>query len=407
MPQERQEAPLAVMAKPVGSRCNMRCAYCYYLDKGKYSESRKQTRMSFGLLEKLIRQTIDASPGPVVSFTWHGGEPTLAGMDFYKKALELERKYLPRGWEAWNNLQTNGLLLNEGWCRFLKENRFDVGLSIDGPAPVHDKNRRFLNGAGTFERVRASIRRLRDAGLEPDLLCTVNDVSQEAPLEVYRALRETGCGWVQFIPVVLRDGSEGILPGSVTPEGYGSFLTAVFDEWVTHDLGVLDVQLFAEMARVLAGGEASLCWMSPTCGHVLIAEEDGAVYSCDHFVDPEHRLGSLREGSLARMAGSAFQRAFGLAKRDTLTGECRACPWLRFCNGGCPKDRFGLSAEGQPGQYWLCPGLKTFFAHAQPILEKVMAMSAQGKKPPETMAVLNRLASAGSGSRSGVLTQQR
>ena len=407
MPQERQEAPLAVMAKPVGSRCNMRCAYCYYLDKGKYSESRKQTRMSFGLLEKLIRQTIDASPGPVVSFTWHGGEPTLAGMDFYKKALELERKYLPRGWEAWNNLQTNGLLLNEGWCRFLKENRFDVGLSIDGPAPVHDKNRRFLNGAGTFERVRASIRRLRDAGLEPDLLCTVNDVSQEAPLEVYRALRETGCGWVQFIPVVLRDGSEGILPGSVTPEGYGSFLTAVFDEWVTHDLGVLDVQLFAEMARVLAGGEASLCWMSPVCGHVLIAEEDGAVYSCDHFVDPEHRLGSLREGSLARMAGSAFQRAFGLAKRDTLTGECRACPWLRFCNGGCPKDRFGLSAEGQPGQYWLCPGLKTFFAHAQPILEKVMAMSAQGKKPPETMAVLNRLASAGSGSRSGVLTQQR
>ncbi|MBR4702813.1 MAG: anaerobic sulfatase maturase [Oscillospiraceae bacterium] len=398
---------MAVMAKPVGSRCNMRCAYCYYLDKGKYSESRKQTRMSFGLLEKLIRQTIDASPGPVVSFTWHGGEPTLAGMDFYKKALELERKYLPRGWEAWNNLQTNGLLLNEGWCRFLKENRFDVGLSIDGPAPVHDKNRRFLNGAGTFERVRASIRRLRDAGLEPDLLCTVNDVSQEAPLEVYRALRETGCGWVQFIPVVLRDGSEGILPGSVTPEGYGSFLTAVFDEWVTHDLGVLDVQLFAEMARVLAGGEASLCWMSPVCGHVLIAEEDGAVYSCDHFVDPEHRLGSLREGSLARMAGSAFQRAFGLAKRDTLTGECRACPWLRFCNGGCPKDRFGLSAEGQPGQYWLCPGLKTFFAHAQPILEKVMAMSAQGKKPPETMAVLNRLASAGSGSRSGVLTQQR
>ena len=388
MPQERQEAPLALMAKPVGSRCNMRCAYCYYLDKGKYSGSRKQTRMSFGLLEKLIRQTIDASPGPVVSFTWHGGEPTLAGMDFYKKALELERKYLPRGWEAWNNLQTNGLLLNESWCRFLKENRFDVGLSIDGPAPVHDENRRLLNGAGTFARVREAIRRLRDAGLEPDLLCTVNAVSQDAPLEVYRALRETGCGWVQFIPVVLRDGEDGVLPGSVSPEGYGRFLTAVFDEWVTHDLGVLDVQLFAEMARVLAGGEASLCWMSPVCGHVLIAEEDGAVYSCDHFVDPEHRLGSLHEGSLARMARSDFQRAFGQAKRDALTGECLSCPWLRFCNGGCPKDRFGLSAEGQPGQYWLCRGLKAFFAHAQPILERVMAMSAEGKKPPEIMAEL-------------------
>ena len=388
MPQERQKAPLAVMAKPVGSRCNMRCAYCYYLDKGKYSENKKQTRMSFDLLEKLIRQTVAASPGPVVSFTWHGGEPTLAGLDFYRKALELEKKYLPKGWEAWNNLQTNGLLLNEGWCRFLKENRFDVGLSIDGSMEVHDLNRRLPNGAGTFGRVSASIRRLRETGVEPDLLCTVNEVSQGKPLEVYRALRDTGCIWVQFIPVVIRDARGGAAPGSVTPEGYGRFLTAVFDEWVRHDLGVLDVQLFAEMARIMAGGQASLCWMSPTCGHVLIAEEDGAVYSCDHFVDPEHRLGTLHEGSLARMAGGEFQRAFGLGKREKLTDECRACPYLRFCNGGCPKDRFGLSAEGQPGQYWLCPGLKAFFAHAQPVLERVMAMSAQGKTSPEIMAAL-------------------
>ena len=388
MPREGPETPLAVMAKPVGSRCNMRCAYCYYLEKGKYSENRKQTCMSYGLLEKLIRQTVAASPGPVVSFTWHGGEPTLAGMDFYKKALELEKKYLPKGWEAWNNLQTNGLVLNESWCRFLKENRFDVGLSIDGSMEVHDANRRLVNGGGTFGRVSASIRRLREAGVEPDLLCTVNAVSQEKPLEVYRALRDTGCIWVQFIPVVIRDGEGGTLPGSVSPEGYGSFLTAVFDEWVRHDLGVLDVQLFAEMARIMAGGQASLCWMSPTCGHVLIAEEDGAVYSCDHFVDPEHRLGSLRDGSLARMAGSEFQRAFGLAKKENLTGECRACPYLRFCNGGCPKDRFGFSAEGQPGQYWLCRGLKAFFSHAQPILERVMEMSARGKTPPEIMAEL-------------------
>ena len=388
MRSEGPETPLAVMAKPVGSRCNMRCTYCYYLDKGKYSENKKQTRMSFDLLEKLIRQTVAASPGPVVSFTWHGGEPTLAGLDFYKKALELEKKYLPKGWEAWNNLQTNGLLLNEGWCRFLKENRFDVGLSIDGSMEVHDLNRRLPNGAGTFERVSASIRRLRETGVEPDLLCTVNEVSQGKPLEVYRALRDTGAIWVQFIPVVIRDARGGAAPGSVTPEGYGRFLTAVFDEWVRHDLGVLDVQLFAEMARIMAGGQASLCWMSPTCGHVLIAEEDGAVYSCDHFVDPEHRLGTLHEGSLARMAGEEFQRAFGLGKREKLTDECRACPYLRFCNGGCPKDRFGLSAEGQPGQYWLCPGLKAFFAHAQPVLERVMAMSAQGKTSPEIMAAL-------------------
>ncbi len=390
MPQDRQDAPLAVMAKPVGSRCNMRCAYCYYLEKGKYSRNEKQTRMSFDLLERLIRQTIAASPGPVVSFTWHGGEPTLAGMDFYRKALELERKYLPRGWEAWNNLQTNGLLLNEGWCRFLKENRFDVGLSIDGSAEVHDANRRLIDGSATFERVRTSIRRLRDAGIEPDLLCTVNAVSEQKPLEVYRALRDTQCGWVQFIPVVIRDAKGGTDLRSASPEGYGRFLTAVFDEWVTHDLGILDVQLFAEMARIMAGGEASLCWMSPVCGHVLIAEEDGAVYSCDHFVDPEHRLGTLLESSLSRMAQSEFQRSFGLSKRDTLTGECRACPSLRFCNGGCPKDRFGLSTDGQPGQYWLCSGLKAFFAHAEPVLAKVMTMSAKGIKPAEIMKTLHK-----------------
>ena len=390
MPKERQDAPLAVMAKPVGSRCNMRCAYCYYLDKGKYSANVRQTRMSFDLLERLIRQTIAASPGPVVSFTWHGGEPTLAGMDFYRKALELEKKYLPRGWEAWNNLQTNGLLLNEGWCRFLKENRFDVGLSIDGPEAIHDRNRRQLGGGGTFERVHAAIRKLREAGIEPDLLCTVNAVSQEHPLEVYRALRETQCGWVQFIPVVIRDGSGAAAPGSVSPEGYGHFLKTVFDEWVTHDLGALDVQLFAEMARIMAGGEASLCWMSPTCGHVLIVEEDGAVYSCDHYVDPEHRLGTLREGSLTRMADSEFQRAFGQSKQNALTEECRACPWLRFCNGGCLKDRFGVSTDDQPGQYWLCPGLKAFFSHAEPILKQVMAMSAAGKKPREIMAALDQ-----------------
>ena len=389
MPKEGPESPLAIMAKPVGSRCNMRCAYCYYLEKGQYSESRKQTCMSYALLEKLIRQTIAASPGPIVSFTWHGGEPTLAGMAFYQKALELERKFLPKGWEAWNNLQTNGLLLNESWCRFLKENRFDVGLSIDGSEEVHDANRRQVNGAGTFVRVSSGIRRLREVGVEPDLLCTVNETSQDRPLEVYRALRDTGCGWVQFIPVVIRNPAGGTAAGSVSPEGYGSFLTVVFDEWVKHDLGVLDVQLFAEMARIMAGGQASLCWMSPTCGHVLIAEEDGAVYSCDHFVDPEHRLGSLHEGSLARMARGEFQLSFGQAKRDTLTDECRACPHLRFCNGGCPKDRFGTSADGQPGQYWLCTGLKAFFSHAEPILERVMALSAKGKTPAEIMAAMN------------------
>ncbi len=377
--------PFVVMVKPVGSRCNMRCAYCYYLEKGRYSAHEKQTRMSFALLEKLIRQTMESSPGPVVSFIWHGGEPTLAGLEFYRKAVELEKRYLPRGWQVWNNLQTNGLLLTDAWCRFLKENRFDVGVSLDGSQSVHDTHRRDLGGAPTWERTKKAVARLRRAGVEPDLLCTVNAATLRDPLGVYRALRETGCGWVQFIPVVAR-GADGQLTGeSVTPQGYGDFLTAVFREWVTHDLGKLDVQLFAEIARILAGGEASLCWMAPTCGRVVIAEEDGAVYACDHFVDPDHRLGDLAGSRLGSLVESPFQQAFGAGKQTALSGECGACPHLALCNGGCPKDRFGQSASGEPGQYYLCSGLRAAFDLAVPVLRQVMAWSRQGLSREDIM----------------------
>ena len=383
-----EKRPFVVMVKPVGSRCNMRCSYCYYLEKGKFSAHAKQSRMSFDLLEKLIRQTIEAAEGPVVSFTWHGGEPTLAGIDFYKKAVELERKYLPRGWQAWNNLQTNGLMLNDSWCKFLRDNRFDVGLSIDGAAWVHDKNRRDRGGAGTYERVVKAARRLQAVGIQPDLLCTVNADSATDPLGVYRGLRELGTGWAQFIPIVVRLPDGSIAPESVTPDGYGDFLCAVFDEWVTHDLGELDVQLFAETARIWAGGEASLCWMAPTCGRVLIAEEDGGVYACDHFVDAEHRLGSLTNARLDALANSERQFQFGDLKRDALTDECKRCPWLPCCNGGCLKDRFGLSEDGEPGQYYLCRGLKRFFAHAHGPMTRVMELSSQGVKPGEIMETL-------------------
>ncbi len=380
--------PFVVMAKPVGSRCNMRCSYCYYLDKGKLSSHAKQSRMRFDLLEKLIRQTIESSPGPAVSFTWHGGEPTLAGLEFYKRAVELERKYLPRGWEAWNNLQTNGLLLNDAWCRFLKENRFDVGLSIDGAQWVHDRNRRDLGDQGTYERVSRAIGRLQAVGIQPDLLCTVNAASAEDPLGVYRSLRGFGTGWIQFIPIVVPLGGAAVSPESITPAAYGRFLCTVFDEWIARDLGVLDVQLFAETARVWAGGQASLCWMAPTCGRVLIAEEDGSVYSCDHFVDPEHRLGNLATARIDRLADSQRQIFFGNSKRDTLTAECRRCQWLACCNGGCMKDRFGLSADGEAGQYYLCQGLKQFFSHAHAPMQRVMELSRSGYKPAQIMRQL-------------------
>ncbi len=373
------------MAKPVGSRCNMRCSYCYYLDKAKYSSSAVQSRMSDNVLEQMIKQTIELSGGPVVSFTWHGGEPTLAGIEFYRKAVELEKKYLPAGWQVWNNLQTNGLRISEEWCRFLKENRFDVGVSIDGSAAIHDRNRHTVNGDGTYSKVIRGIRLLKSAGIEPDLLCTVNSATAADPLGAYRALRDTGCGWVQFIPIVVRR-PDGILSKqSVTGEDYGKFLCAVFDEWAKHDIGRLDVQLFAEMARVMAGGEASLCWMSRTCGRVLIAEEDGSIYSCDHFVDSDHRLGNIRTDELGLLLDSDRQMVFGNSKETGLTSECRDCPYLRYCNGGCPKDRFGKSLDGEEGQYILCSGLKAFFSHAEPVMRRIMELSSAGLKPKEIM----------------------
>ena len=377
-----------VMVKPVGSRCNMHCDYCYYLEKGQYSEHVRQTRMSFELLEKLIRETINSCKGPVVSFVWHGGEPTIAGLDFYKKVVELERKYLPSGWQVWNNLQTNGFMMNDLWCEFLKENHFDVGVSFDGSARVHDAHRHDLKGGGTQARIARSIQRLRAHGIEPDILCTVNAKSCEDPLEVYRAIKETGAGWCQFIPIVVRAEDGSFTKESVTPDGYGQFLITIFDEWVRQDLGKIDVQVFAETARIMAGGEASLCWMAETCGRALIAEEDGAIYSCDHFVDDAHRLGMLQNADLGKMANSDFQIAFGNAKKENLTQECKVCPFLKYCNGGCPKDRFETSSEGEGGQYYLCGGLKAFFAHAEPILQKVMKMSREGKTPAEIMASL-------------------
>lgn len=371
---------IAVIAKPVGSRCNMNCAYCYYLEKGQYSTSKKQTRMSFALLEKLIKQTIEANEGPVVSFVWHGGEPTLAGLDFYKQVVALEKKYLPKGWQVWNNLQTNGLIINDEWCRFLRENRFDVGLSIDGDKLTHDKNRRDKGGNPTYDRIYRAAQKLKSYGIMPDLLCTVNAETVKTPIEVYRALRQLDTGWVQFIPVVVRDDEGNIDDISVTTEGYGDFLCAVFDEWIHNDLGRLDIQLFAETAKVWAGGKAGVCHMAETCGQVLVCEEDGSIYACDHFVDNEHRLGNLMANNLAKLAHSDGQIAFGNAKKDTLTDECKACPYLKACNGGCPKDRFG-----ENGQYYLCKGLKKYFAHADDMLHKVMELSRKGMKPNEIM----------------------
>lgn len=380
--------PFVVMAKPVGPRCNLECSYCYYLETERFYHRPHQFHMPDSLLETYVRQYIKTSPGPVVQFTWHGGEPTLAGLDFYRLAVELQKRYLPQGWACWNNLQTNGILLDDEWCAFLADESFDVGLSIDGTQRLHDACRKDHGGRGTYARAVEAVRRLQGHGIQPDLLCTVTSAIAKEPLEVYRTLRDLNTGWIQFIPIVNRMADRQATPESVTGEGYGQFLCAVFDEWVRRDLGRLDVQLFAEMLLVLSGGTANLCWMAPTCGRVLIVEHDGNVYPCDHFVTPERRIGDLETSTLSALVEAQAGAGFCAGKRDRLPSQCRSCPWLALCNGGCPKDRFASAEDGGPELNYLCGGLRQFFAHAEQPLRQIVQLRKRGAASDAILAAL-------------------
>jgi len=372
----------SVMAKPVGSACNLDCSYCYYLATPRPGPP----RMPDEVLERFIATYIASSPGPEVSFVWHGGEPTLAGLDFYRRVVELQARYLPAGWAVWNNLQTNGVILDDEWCAFLKANRFDVGLSIDGTRWCHDLYRVDARGHPSYQAAAAAVRRLQAHGIQPDLLCTVTPTTAAEPRAVYRALRDFGTGWIQFIPIHRRGADGRPTADSVGPEDYGDFLCAVFDDWVLHDLGHLEVQLFAETARMLAGGGPGLCWLAPVCGQAVVVEADGAVYSCDHYVNESHRLGEVTGADLGDLVNSATQQRFGELKRTQLPGKCLACPWLDLCNGGCPKDR--LVSGPDAGVNHLCPGLTKFFAHATPRLGQVVSRTKRGEKPDAIMAAL-------------------
>jgi len=368
------ERPVYVMAKPAGDRCNLSCRYCYYLGRGSGAV------MDERLLETFIQQYIEAQTAGQVLFTWHGGEPLLRPLSFYEKALELQRRYA-HGRHIDNCLQTNGTLLTDEWCRFLADNHFLVGISIDGPQPLHDSYRRSRQGGASWHDVMRGIALLQRHGVEWNAMATVNAANVDHPAAFYHFFRDIGCEFLQFTPIV-----EAHRPDcSITADQWGHFLCAVYDEWVRQDVGRLFVQLFDATLANWCGVAPGVCSMSATCGQAAVIEADGSVYSCDHFVRPDHRLGNISLQPLAAMLYSERQHQFGRRKFAALPRECRECRWLKACHGECPKNRLMTDSYGQPGLNWLCRGYRRFFAHVAADMDFMKAEIDAGRAPANIM----------------------
>lgn len=379
--------PFHVMIKPRGPICNLDCAYCYYLRKSSLYPEGEDFHITPECLETFIRDYIAAQPGPEVTIAWQGGEPTLMGLDFYRQAIAYQKKYLPAGWRCTHSFQTNGTLLTDEWCEFFKENNFLIGISMDGPEHLHDHYRRDKGDHPTHARVLNALQLLQKHEVDYNILCVVNNVNAAYPLEVYRFFRDLGVNWLQFIPIVEREG-DGVSARSVDPLAYGRFLAAIFDEWLLHDIGRIFVQIFEEAVAVWSGYEPSLCIFRETCGRALVMEHNGDLYSCDHFVAPPYKLGNIRQTNLAELVNSPDQRQFGHAKHDRLPSYCLECDVLFMCQGACPKDRFVKTPSGEPGLNYLCAGYKHFFHHADPWLRRLVQLLRQRLAPAAIMQVL-------------------
>ena len=383
-----------VMAKPTGARCNLRCDYCFFLEKESLYPG-SDFRMTDEVMEAYIAQTARAQRVPQVTLAWQGGEPTLMGLDFFRRARAAEEGRVPAGMAVERTLQTNGVLLDDEWCAFLAENDYLVGLSIDGPRELHDAYRHDAGGRPVFDRVVAAARCLQEHGAAFNVLCTVNAANAGHPLEVYRFFRDgLGGRFIQLIPIVeVETPAAGGRPGTVTarsvqPDDYGRFLSAIFDEWLRRDVGEMFVQTFDGVLASYLRGTSSLCIFQPTCGEGVALEHNGDLYSCDHFVDPAFLLGNILETSVGDLVRSERQRAFGQAKQDILPAFCRACEYLFACNGECPKNRILLTPDGEPGLSWLCAGLKTFFAHTERPMRLMADILERGGEAREVMALL-------------------
>ncbi len=389
-----------VMIKPTGPTCNLNCNYCYYLSKDTLLSTGSKWRISDETLENFIRQYIEQQNAKEIVFSWQGGEPTLLGLDFFKKVVALEKKYAPPYVRCENDLQTNGTLLNDEWCKFLRENNFLVGLSIDGPRNLHDQYRVYKNGKGSFEEVFRAAKLLNKHQVRFATLTVVNDFNGKHPLDVYRFLRdEVKSKQMQFIPIaepknftdtapqywnkndIPTEDSPRVHPHHpesfvaqwcVAPNDYGNFLIQIFDEWYKHDLGRIYVPFFDSAVEQWMGKPAPLCIFSPICGKGLALEHDGSLYACDHYVYPEYRVGNINELKLIDMALSKKQENFGYGKDRTLPEKCRQCRYLFACSGECPKNRFIKTKDGEFGLNYLCSGLFNYFQHIDPYIRKIV-----------------------------------
>lgn len=393
-----------VLAKPIGPICNLDCKYCFYLEKESLYPQVSRWAMREEVLDSYIRQYIAAHDTPVVDFAWQGGEPTLLGLEYFRKLVQIQTKYA-NGKRIRNGFQTNGVLLDDAWATFFREQDFLIGVSIDGPRDLHDAYRVDKGGQPTFDRVMRGVAALKRNGVEFNTLTTVHRANADHPLDVYRFLKENGSGYMQFIPIVERvahqttadglqlvspefAGTARVAPWSVEPRQFGRFLCAIFDEWVRHDVGRYFVQIFDVSLEMWTGREASLCVFRRQCGTALAIEHCGDVYSCDHFVYPQNRLGNIMESALEALASSDQQRRFGEAKESALPRYCRECDVRFACNGECPKHRFLTTPDGEPGLNYLCAGYKIFFRHIDPAMRFMAAELAANRPPANVMQAI-------------------
>lgn len=372
-----------VFIKPAGSACNLGCHYCYYLGKGNLYPDEKSLRMTDDILEKYIVQHISASPSPTIRFSWHGGEPTILGLDYFRKIVKLQRKHKPSNQRIVNGIQINGTLLNEDWCRFLGKEDFAVGLSLDGPQKMHDQHRVTKGQKPTYEKVMRGYKLLQQYRIHCDILCVVNAYNVQYPIKIYRFFKQIKAQYISFLPLVepQPDAEGGVSQRTVPADAFGTFLCAIFDEWMSQDIGRIKVQIFEEAAQTAFGQDHALCIFRKTCGDIPVIEHNGDFFSCDHFVDNKHNIGNIQEIPLAELLESPAQRAFGQAKLNTLPHYCRTCEVREMCNGECPKNRFIQTPDDKPGLNYLCAGYKRFFTHCKPFIEQLAALQRQNKRP--------------------------